>query len=56
MRTARHDGLIFGAAAGHHSERHKKCEALKRAIDGLAEDLTGDPKFYWIKPAQGQSA
>jgi len=31
-------------------------EALTRAIDDLAEDLTGDPEFYWIKPAQGRSA
>jgi len=46
MRTARYDALICGAAARYHSERHKKCEALKLAIDALAEDPTGDPNFY----------
>jgi hypothetical protein len=56
MRTARYNALICGAAAGYHSERHKKCDDLKKAIDALAEDLTGDPEFYWVKPAQGRSA
>jgi hypothetical protein len=25
------------------------------AIDALAEDLTGDPKFYWDKPAVSET-
>jgi len=53
MRTVRHDALICGAAGSYHSERHKKCEALQRAIGALAEDLTGDPEIYWNKMAQG---
>ena len=56
MRTARHDALICGAAAGYGSERHKKCDDLKKAIDALAEGLTGDPEFYWTKAATGRSA
>jgi hypothetical protein len=56
MRTVRNDALICGAAAGYHSDRHKKCEALQRAIDALAEELTGDPEFFWNKMAQGRSA
>lgn len=30
-----------GAAAGYGSERYKKSEALQKAIDALAEELTG---------------
>jgi len=56
MRTARHDAILCGAAAGYGSERHRKCEALRLAIDALAEDLTGDPEFYWDKPAASKSA
>jgi hypothetical protein len=56
MRTARYDALLCGAAAGYGSERHKKCEALTKAIDALAEELIGDPEFYWNKPAEGRSA
>ena len=55
MRTARYDAALCGAAAGYGSERHKKCEALQHAIDVLAEDLTGDPQFYWNNPAEGRS-
>jgi hypothetical protein len=56
MERARHLALLCGAAAGYHSARHEKCEALQKAIDALAEDLTGDPQFYWIKPSRGRSA
>jgi hypothetical protein len=56
MRTARYDALICGAAAGYGSDRHKKCEALQKAIDALAEELTGDPGFYWNKPAKSGGA
>jgi hypothetical protein len=55
MRTARHDALICGAAAGYASERYGKCEALQKAIDALAEELTGDPEFYWTKPAVSET-
>ena len=53
MRTVRHGTLICGAAAGYGSSRHRKCETLTAAIDALAEELTGDPEFYWNKPATG---
>jgi hypothetical protein len=53
MRTVRHDALICGAAAGYGSPRHRNCEALAGAIDALAEELTGDPEFFWDKPAAG---
>jgi hypothetical protein len=56
MRTARYDANLCGAAAGYGSERYEKCEALRKAIDALAEELTGDPEFYWNKPAQGSTA
>jgi hypothetical protein len=46
MRTVPHDALICGAAAGYGSDRHRKCDDLKKAIDALAEELTGDPEFY----------
>ena len=51
MRTVRYDTIICAAVAGHGSERHKKCEALQKAIDALAEELTGDSEFYWNRPA-----
>jgi hypothetical protein len=54
--TVRHDALICGAAAGYGSPRHRKVEVLTQAIDALAEELTGDPEFYWNKPAKGHSA
>jgi hypothetical protein len=56
MRTARYDALICGAAGGYGSDRYRKREALQKAIDALAEELTGDPEFYWDKPAEGRSA
>jgi hypothetical protein len=56
MRTARYDALLCGAAAGYGSARHRKCEALQQAIDALAEELTGDPEFFWDKPSAGRSA
>lgn len=56
MRTARYDAGICGAAAGYGSERHKRCDALQKAIDALAEELTGDPEFYWDKPGQSRDA
>jgi hypothetical protein len=55
MRMARHDAIICGAAAGFGSERYKKCDTLQEAIDALAEELTGDPEFYWSKPAASGS-
>jgi hypothetical protein len=54
MRTARYDAIMCGAAAGYGSEGYRKSEALQKAIDALAEELTGDPEFYWSKPALGQ--
>jgi len=42
MRTVRYHALICGASAGYGSERYKKCEALQKAIDALAEELTRD--------------
>jgi hypothetical protein len=51
MRNVRHYAILCGAAAGFGSPRHQKVQALRAAIDALAEDLTADPKFYWEKPA-----
>jgi len=56
MRTARYDAGICGAAAGYGSARHRKSDALQKAIDALAEELTGDPEFYWDKPVRGRNA
>ena len=55
MRSVRHQAILCGAATGFGSARHQKVEALTKAIDALAEDLTGDPKFYWDKSAPSQS-
>jgi hypothetical protein len=30
--------------------------SVKQAIDALAGKLTGDPEFFWNKPAQSKSA
>ena len=34
---------------------HEKTEAVQKAIDALADHLTGDREYYWIKPAVSQA-
>ncbi len=55
MRSARKYAIYCGASAGYGTPRHQKTEALQKAIDALAEELTGDPKFYWDPIAVSQS-
>jgi hypothetical protein len=55
MRSARHEAILYGAATGFGSASHQKVEALTKAIDALAEELAGDPQFYWKKVAPSQS-
>ena len=32
-----------------NSDEYEKAGATMKAIDGLAEQLTGDPELFWIK-------
>jgi hypothetical protein len=55
MRSVRYYAILCGAAAGYNSPRYGKTDALRKAIDTLAEDLTGDGQFYWDKVAVAES-
>jgi hypothetical protein len=48
---ARGQSTMCGSAAGYGTPLHRKCEALRRAIDDLAGELTGDREYFWPKPA-----
>ncbi len=39
--------IRYGAAYGFHSPQYALKASLNDAIDKLAEQITGDPKFFW---------
>ena len=47
MDVTRRLTISYGAAYGYHSPQYALSTSLSGAIDKLAEQLTGDPKFLW---------
>lgn len=47
LQVARHLSINYGAAYGYHSPQYDLHTSLNEAIDKLAEQMTGDPKFFW---------
>ena len=47
LGRARHRISLCGGAAGFGTSRHNKCDALNKAIDDLAEELTGHREYFW---------
>jgi hypothetical protein len=47
LGRARHGVSLCGGAAGFGTSRHNKCDALNKAIDDLAEELTGRREYFW---------
>jgi hypothetical protein len=50
MSEARQRALLAGGAAGYASPRWQLCDELRKVIDALATDLTGDPSYFHLKP------
>jgi len=42
--------IQFGSAQKFGSEAYRKSHALKEAIDGMAEELTGNRAHFHLKP------
>lgn len=53
MQVTRHLSINYGAAYGFHSPQYALKTSLNEAIDKLAEQITGDPQFFW---SSGHSA
>ena len=47
MQVTRHLSLNYAAAYGYHSPQYALQTSLTGAIDRLAEQITGDPQFFW---------
>jgi hypothetical protein len=47
MQVTRHLSINYGAAYGYHSPQYALHTSLNDAIDKLAEQITGEPKFFW---------
>jgi hypothetical protein len=47
MQVTRHLSINYAAAYGFHSPQYALKTSLNEAIDRLAEQITGDPKFFW---------
>jgi hypothetical protein len=50
MQVTRYLSIRYGAAYGFHSQQYALKTTLNEAIDKLAEQITGDPKFFWSAP------
>lgn len=46
MEVTRYLSICYGAAYGFHSRQYALHTSLNTAIDKLAEQLTGDRRFY----------
>jgi hypothetical protein len=46
MQVTRHLSINYGAAYGFHSPEYALKTSLNEAIDKMAEQITGDPKFF----------
>ena len=51
MGDLRRRAHLCGGAAGLGSPRDRLCDAMCKAIDALAADLTGEPEYFWQKAA-----
>jgi hypothetical protein len=51
LRDAREWVIKCSSAQPYGSERHRRCDEITRAIDGLAGDLVGDHRLFHGKPA-----
>ena len=47
MDVTRDLSIKYGAAYGFHSQQYALHTSLNAAIDKLAEQMTGDLKFFW---------
>lgn len=47
MDVTRDLTIKYGAGYGFHSQQYALHTSLNEAIDKLAEQITGDPKFFW---------
>ena len=50
LRIGRDGATRVLAGSPPFKERYNKASAILRAIDDLAEDLTGDRELFWDKP------
>ena len=46
MQVTRHLSINYAAAYSYHSPQYALQTSLRVAIDNLAEQITGDPKFF----------
>jgi hypothetical protein len=58
MDVTRHLSINYGAAYGFRSPQYALKTSLNEAIDKLAEQITGDPQFFWLSghTSGGQSS
>lgn len=49
LEAARTWTIKFGRACRSGSEEHRRCEAVRHAIDDLGYELTGDPNYFALK-------
>ena len=49
LQRTRQFSLEYEHSQKFGTEGRQRCEALKLAIDGLAEELTGDREHFWLK-------
>jgi hypothetical protein len=58
MEVTRNLTINYAAAYGYHSPQYALKTSLTGAIDKLAEQITGDPQFFWLRghSAGGQSS
>jgi hypothetical protein len=54
MGEARQLAIQCGMAERYGTPLHRACDALRVAIDDLAEALTGDPTHFHAKPHGGE--
>ena len=47
MDVTRHLTISYGAGYGYHSPQYVLSTSLTGAIDKIAEQLTGNPQFFW---------
>ena len=48
MDVTRSLTINYAAAYGYHSPQYALKTSLNAAIDKLAEQITGDPQFFWL--------
>ena len=54
MNEARRLAINYSSASKYDSPQHVVGQSLMAAIDKLAEQITGDPRFFWsVHPSIG---